>query len=278
MFGEGRLTIFRRKNKKTIYGGYKNYRSPKVFSGSKIREKKSVNFPKISFTAYKRIFVVVIVLFLVGYFLFSPRFSIKEVIIEGNNLVLGDTLKSYIPLNGNIFRFNGAVTKDKILAENPEIKSIQIIRGLPDAIKISVIEHDNRMIWQSGSDKYLVSVQGVVSKKINEGENFNYPTVVDSKSLPVAIGKEIVDPSFVAFVNNINDKFFDQTNIKPTTFEVQDTTFDVNLHTEAGFYVKFNTLRSSAVQLENLKKVLVAKRADIHEYIDLRIDGWAYYK
>jgi hypothetical protein len=37
-------------------------------------------------------------------------------------------------------------------------------------------------------------------------------------------------------------------------------------------------MRSSGKQLENLKKVLVEKRPDIKEYIDLRIDGWAYYK
>ena len=68
------------------------------------------------------------------------------------------------------------------------------------------------------------------------------------------------------------------TNIKPTHFEVVETTFDVNLHTEAGFYVKFNTMRASAKQLDNLKKVLVKKREEVHEYVDLRIDGWAYYK
>jgi len=37
-------------------------------------------------------------------------------------------------------------------------------------------------------------------------------------------------------------------------------------------------MRSSAKQLNNLKEVLVQKRNDIKEYIDLRIDGWAYYK
>ena len=272
------MISFRRKKKKTIYGGYRNYRTPRVFSGSRIKEKRQRSLPNISFFVWKIIFSLIILVALSGYFLSSDKFKIKEVIVEGNSLVLSDILKSYIPEGGNIFRFNSSTARDNITTDNPEVKSVQIIRGLPDAIKISVIEHDNEMIWQSGVDRYLVSVQGVVSKKLSDGENFDYPVVIDAKSLPVKTGMEVVDPTFIAFANNIFSKFFDATNIKPTTFEVTDTTFDVNLRTEAGFYVKFNTMRSSAVQLENLKKILVAKRADIHEYVDLRIDGWAYYK
>jgi cell division septal protein FtsQ len=168
--------------------------------------------------------------------------------------------------------------RKEIIKNNPEIANVEIYRGLPDAIKIVVLEHDGKLVWQSGDSSYLISSQGYVAKKIEAGESFDFPKIVDKKSIPVELGSSIISPSFVAFVTNIYSQFYSVTNIKPTNFEIDQTTFDINLYTEAGFYVKFNSLRSSAKQLDNLKQVLVAKRDQIHEYVDLRIDGWAYYK
>jgi hypothetical protein len=133
-------------------------------------------------------------------------------------------------------------------------------------------------VWQAGEDKYLVSTQGEVMRKITSEDTAKLPLIVDKKSIQVKAGDKIVSPNFIAFISNLNDGFFTTVNIKPTYFEVLETTFDVNLYTEAGFYIKLNSLRSSKKQLESLKTVLVEKRQDIHEYVDLRIDGWAYYK
>lgn len=217
-------------------------------------------------------------IFLFYLLFFSSKFQIKDVIIEGNKLITDQILGSYIPFRNNIFRFNTGAVEKKILQQNPEISSVQIIRGIPNAVKIVVSEHENKLIWQSGNDRYLISTQGKATKKLDEKDNFDLPTIIDAKSLPVNLGENLVSASFVAFVSNINDKFYDYTNVKPIGYEISETTFDVIVKTDAGIYVKLNSLRSSAVQLENLKKVLVAKKVDIHEYVDMRINGWAYYK
>lgn len=265
----------RRKISKSIRGGYKVYKKPSVFSGGKIKEKTNIKLP---FGLIKASFYLAAFLTIIFLFFFSNKFAVKDVIVEGNNIISTDKIESYIPVGDNIFRFNIKKTSQTILSENPEIKNVQILRGIPDAVKVIVLEHDNKLVWQTGNDKYLISSQGEVTKKINEGESFNLPIVIDLKNFPITIGSRLVSPSFIAFVLNLNDKFFEYTNIKPVGFEIPDTTFDVNLKTEAGFYVKFNTMRSSTKQLENLKKILVEKRQDIHEYVDLRIDGWGYYK
>jgi hypothetical protein len=115
-------------------------------------------------------------------------------------------------------------------------------------------------------------------KLITGEEGRGLPKVIDKKNFSVSPGKKLVSPNFIAFIVNINQGFFNAVNIKPLDFEVDETTFDVVLRTEAGFYVKLNSLRSSKKQLENLKLVLVNKRPEIKEYVDIRIDGWAYYK
>jgi len=262
-------------NQGFIRGGYRQYRHPSVFGGKEKKPKRELSFPKINV----RLLIYIVLLLAALYYVFlSGKFVIKDVIVEGNKNVPSDKIAQYVHKGSNIFFINSSSLRKQILLENPEIADVQIMRGIPDAVKIVVLEHENRVIWQTGGVKYLISTQGEVTKKIEEGETYQYPLVNDSKNLPVTLGQDIVSPNFIAFIININDKFFEATNIKPTYFEVPQTTFDVYLYTEAGFYVKFNSMRSSAKQLDNLKKVLVEKRADVHEYVDLRIDGWAYYK
>lgn len=261
-----------------IYGGpSRKYRSPRVF-GARKEQKKKLELPTIPKTFWKFLLYVLIIVFLSYLVFFSNKFVVKDIIVEGNSSVTNERLQSYIPMNSNIFRLDIDLIKKNILHENSEIKTVEVYRGIPDAMKIIVTEYENKLRWQTVDGVYLVSAQGKITKKMGEGESYDYPLIVDTKNIPVNLGDYVVSANFVAFVLNAHEKFFEVTNIKPTNFEVTETTFDINLRTEAGFYVKLNTMRSSTKQLDSLKTVLVSKRAEITEYVDLRIDGWAYYK
>lgn len=234
--------------------------------------------PQFVKSIWKPAITILLMLIVLFYLLFSSKFEIRDILIQGNSLTSEQRIKSYIPQNANIFLFNIDKTKKQILAENPEIKDIEIYRGIPNALKIVVLEFDNKMIWETGGTRYLVSSQGRVTKQISDGETFDYPRVADSKNIAINLGDYIVSPSFVSFVINIQNNCFDITNMKPAYYSISETTFDLNLYTESGLYVKLNTMRSSTKQLENMKRVLVSKGSNIKEYIDLRIDGLAYYK
>lgn len=266
---------FRKDYRRQLYGGYRKFRRPSIFKGTEIKQKKEFKLPKIPF---KTLLWFVVILVAIYYLFFSGKFLVKDIIVEGNKMVPAEKISSVISKRQNILLFSISKTKKEILKDNPEIKNIEIYRGIPNAVKIVVLEHEGKMLWQSGDSVYLISSQGAVAKKLESGETFDLPKVVDKRAVPVEIGSSLLSSNFVAFIANIQGQFFNTVNIKPTYFEVDETTFDVNLYTEAGFYVKFNSLRSSAKQLDNLKQVLIAKRDAIHEYVDLRIDGWAYYK
>jgi cell division septal protein FtsQ len=259
-----------------VYGGYKQFRTPKVFSGRKIKPKKEFHFPRIP---YKIIIYSAIIVSAVYLIFFSSEFKIKDIIVEGNHLILTEKVDGYFPKNSNILTINLTKKKKEILKDNPGIQDLQIYRGIPNAIKIVILEYQNKIVWQTSAGQYLVSSSGIVTEKINPGDKngIGLPVVVDDKNLPVTLGAQLLSPNFIAFVYNINSNFFNETNVKVTGFEVPDTTFGVNVKTDAGFYVKFNTIRSSAKQLSDLKNILVEKKADIHQYVDIRIDGWAYY-
>jgi len=252
-----------------------SYKNQRVFSGENLEEKPGITF---SYSSLKYIFITLCVIALFYAVFFSSFFAISEVIVEGASNVSKEELSSAMPQGKNIFLLKSHDLENEILKKFPQIESAQIYRGIPNAIKIVVYERDSRLIWQSGEHKYSVSSQGEITKKIDPSIVSELPSVIDKKNIPVIPGERLVSPNFVAFVNNIYSTFFTEINIKPLNFEISETTFDIDLLTEAGFYVKLNTMRSSKKQLDNLKLVLDAKRQDIHEYVDLRIDGWAYYK
>lgn len=239
------------------------------------KEKIGFAFP---FKTFKKIFFLGVILWLVYYIFFSKLFLINEVIIEGNKLVAKDDVARLVPMKKNIFLIHSLDLKKNILRSFPEVRDAVVYKGIPNTVKIILIEREPSIVWQSGGDYYLISDSGEVAKKIGNEEFKNLPLVVDKKNLPLPSSGSVVSPSFIAFALNIYNEFFSEVNVKPDHFEIGETTFDLNLFTADGFYVKFNSLRRSKKQLSDLKSVLAAKRADIHEYVDLRIDGWGYYK
>ena len=265
---------FKRNNRK-LGGGYLKYRSPSIYD----RTPKKNNFEfKFSKGLIKLIVYALIFSGLLYFFFFSAKFQVKDIFVEGNNLLTRDEVLSAFHPNQNIFLFDAKRTKDALVGKFPEIESLEIYRGIPNALKIVLLEREGKIVWQSGEEKYLLSSQGEVARKIVGDEGKGMPIVIDKKGLPVSLGNTLVSSNFIAFILNLNSNFYKEVNINPINFEINETTFDVNLSTDAGFYIKFNSLRSSKKQIDSLKKVLVDKRQDIHEYIDLRIDGWAYYK
>jgi len=264
------------KNSRMKDVDYRKYRAPAVFNVVKPKESREIKIPGAT---WKYLFLILAILGLLYFLFYSSYFKINDVMVEGNLLVPTAEIEQSVTKGENIFRFNSKSTQAAILQSHPEIADVEVLRGLPNAIKIVVLERDRKMVWQSGGVNYLVSSEGIATKKIdNDTDGKDLPQVVDKQNLPVEQGTTLVSPAFVEFINEINTSFFSTVNIHPTHFEVTETTFMVDLYTDAGFYVKLDTLRSPEKQLSDLKAILVAHRADIHEYVDLRVNGWGYYK
>ncbi|MDO8443980.1 MAG: FtsQ-type POTRA domain-containing protein [bacterium] len=261
--------------KKSFPSTKRKYRSPAIYNPTGRSEKKKI---KASPFLIRLAFFAVFLFGVIYYLFFSSQFQITEVIVEGNSLVSKEDIINVLPQQQNIFLFKINQDREIILSKFPEISQVEIYRGIPDAIKIVVLERENKIVWQTNNEMYFVSTEGDTTRKISQSEAGNLPVVSDTKNLAVKPGSRLVSPNFVAFITNIYSAFQSEDNIKPVNFEVTETTFNVNLKTDAGFYIKLNSLRSSQKQLSDLKLILAEHRPDIHEYVDLRIDGWAYYK
>jgi len=264
------------KKNSFVRGGYRLFKKPALFNNfeKKKNKKISINYYRLS----KTLLIVIIFLVLVYSLFFSKFFKVKDILVEGNNYISTEKITSIVRPGRNIFMFNSGLAEKQIIAAFSEIHDVHIYRGIPNALKIVVLEREGKIVWESNGKKYLISSLGEVMRELSDTDSSNFPLIKDVRNFPVNPGEQLVSPSFIAFISNIKQNFFASTGIQPTFFEIQTTTFDVYLHTGANFYVKFNSLRSSVKQLDNLKLVLADKREKISEYVDLRIDGWAYYK
>lgn len=230
-----------------------------------------------------------IILFLIGIMLviywlfFSSFFEVKNVDLKRTSLVDGEQVKKVVmfALNNesNIFLYNGTEIAEKIKENFPLISEVNIQKGIPDTIRIIIIERQPKIVWQTEGKKYLVDEDGLAYLEADVNNAKELPVVIDSRNVPVKLSTKIVSRNFLNFVREMIDKFNPRSGLKIKELRVDETTFDLNILTTDGFSVIFDTTRSAENELDDLHRVLAhLNGAKPKEYIDLRVEGWAYYK
>lgn len=187
----------------------------------------------------------------------------------------------------NILWLSVTRPEEAILATQPSIKEIEILRGIPDTLRVKLIERQPAMIWQVGDIWYTVDETGFIfkeqqiSKKPDGSLDYpdtDLPVVVDTKNIPTKITTTIVRPQFITFVRDLKERLPKDYNVQLVRVEVGETTFSVKAITSAGWGILFDTTRRLDAQLSTLAKVLAVNRDAIKEYVDVRVRGWVYYK
>lgn len=234
------------------------------------RDKKTFKFP----WKMVRFFLFLVFVAALVYLLFySPYFSIQDIRVEGTkNQEIQNTAS--LVKGKNLWLFDKKKLEEDLL-KYAEISQVQIKRWPLKTLKIKIVEKAEGIVWQTGEKKYLLDIQGVVTRVVEES---NLPAVNDLKNAPVEIGKPVVTPLFVNFVKNLNLKFTPKTGLPLNEISVPaETTFEIIVKTER-FKVIFDTQGDLDAQLDNLTRVYQVKKDEIKEYMDLRIEGRVYYK
>ncbi len=252
-------------------------KNPALFYNSKsiVSANTNINY-KIIFNSIKILILTIALIYLTFY---SKIFSIKEIIVSGNNNIKTEDITRYSYLGNNILFEKTDDIENNILSNIPEINNVRIYKGIPSALKIIVEENKPTMLWVTNDKKYLINDLGKAYKEINDISVYsNLPIIYDNKNISLSIPSKITTQKYIYFVTYIKDNIKNEVNIEPDTFFVEETTVDLNLRTKNGYYIKFDTLRSPQQQIKNLKLVLMQKKEAVTEYIDVRVNGWAYYK
>lgn len=109
------------------------------------------------------------------------------------------------------------------------------------------------------------------------------PVVVDESGAPVSIGKPALAGSTVAFIQSINFQL-QQKHIGVSSFTLPADTGELDLYpADAHYFVKFNLIDASTATQQigtflAVRHYLAGQGTAPAQYVDVRIDGRAYYK
>lgn len=247
-----------------------SYRNPKVFNLPFEEPKRKKRPLKI----WKPLLIIIVLVGVYYFFFMSPVFQIKNIIADRNiPTAVTDYLQKY--KGENIFKLKSKQIHDDLLTKYPELVDINVLRGIPDSIKVTFKERSPELIWQSGMQLYLMDDSGIVFKEVqNIG---SLPTVKDNNALPVKMEQQVVTSSFVSFVTDLHNKLAEK-GFEIDHFEVNETTFQVEAVTSARLLLKFDVTRAVDDQISDLEKFWQDHSSEPKSYIDLRVAGKVFYK
>lgn len=251
-----------------------SYVSPKIYT----RTSRDVN---ISFNPIYIWIVLVLILIglLVWWLFFSDFFKIKEIAIDG---AINESIKTEIDqfYGQNIFLFTVGA-KDKELAEKQtSIEKLNIIKGIPDMLKIEILVRKPVIRWKSQDKIYYIDDEGIVFNLENETEEYNdLPLVNDAQNLDAILGNKMVTDDFVQFVLDLKSQMSEKIKDKEIEeIRINETTLNLEIQLKDSYKVYFDTIGDLSKQIEILGKIIEKHDKDIHEYVDLRVENKGYYK
>lgn len=222
--------------------------------------------------------VLLLVGFFVYVFLIGDYFQVKKVVVKGST---NEHVLEYLETfkGKNIFSINNFKMASEIKKIYPQAYNVNVLKGLPNMLKVTTTKRSVVMLWQSDGKVYMVDKMGIVFQEApGLGEQNNLPLVIDTRNFDVTLGKRLVSWKFIDFVSIVHNNFYPIENIKMTRIEIDETSFHPVLVTEAGWKVFVDVNVPPEDQLNDLKIILDKHRNDIAQYVDLRIPGYGYYK
>jgi cell division protein FtsQ len=209
----------------------------------------------------------------------STWFNLREIVIEGNQVILADDLKtlSSVRMGTNILKLS-----PKNIAENvsghPFVKTAVVKRLFPNRLRLIITERSPLIIAQN-ADMYLaIDEVGYCLESLSMmgADKTKLPRVLAGEDiLLLKPGDQTKDPGVLAALALIKqlDPFF-MENIRE--FQAM-TAWDLTLITRDGLPVYFGPPDKLAEKLQYYEEILVKNSVECNgntlEYVDLRYDS-----
>jgi len=250
-----------------IYTNYKIIQRTEKFKPEKSKSK--INYSQILF-----FITIFLIIFLIYVFFYSSYFSIKNIDLIGN---YNDLTVEYIQsINGkNIFRFGSRKIKKDIKEKLPIVKDVKVVVGFPNTLKIFINERESELIWETQGRKYLVDREGVV---FTETEKTDIKIIRDEKNLPIKLGNKLVSSELISIIRSIEIKLPAILDEEIDHFGIGESLFVITVYTKNSKRIIFYTQVPLAYQLTVLDELIKKDKDNIKEYVDLRVEGYGFYK
>ncbi len=218
----------------------------------------------------------------------SSLFRIAKVEVEGAVTVSSEDVHMQVqnvitssPLTQNIIFVPTGKISEELKKQNYQIAEAEVKRTGLNSISVKLTEQKPSILWSSGNTLSVIGANGhAYDGEITQLMKDKLVTVVDSTNLPVKKGEKVVTQEFVDFVNAVHEQLPNK-GIAVAQYQIGDSTTEILVKTEQGYYIRFDTTRSVEQQLQDLSAVLTQLKKTgkkPSEYIDLRINGKVFYK
>lgn len=189
-------------------------------------------------------------------------------------------------LNRNKLTFDGAKLSRDLRKQFPEITSVSVTIPLVAHRPIVYIQTARpALVLAASNGTFVLSASGralVPSTQLAGLDSLNLPLVGDQSGLGVSVGKQIITSENVSFIEDVAAQLAAKNvPIAAMTLPAATSQLDVQL-TGKAYSVKFNLQSNTAMQQVGTflaTKSQLEKQGTVPaKYIDVRVDGRAYYQ
>lgn len=126
-----------------------------------------------------------------AFLLTSPRFSVRQVTVEGNSALDADAVAALAGVMGRPIWFVEPGQAVARLAENAYVDSASVELALPDRATIRIAERRPEVRWLAGGVQYLVDRTGKVLGPAQEPADANVLVITDNSHLELQPNEQI---------------------------------------------------------------------------------------
>ena len=199
-----------------------------------------------------------------------------------------DALFAKSEWNRNKLTINTSAISDQLKRDFPELAAVSVALPLFGHYPTVYIQpsEPSLVIISQPSGSFVLNNNGVALLGANNQAaqlaNLNVPTVVDQSGIPVSIGQTVLASTTVSFITTVAAQLHAQ-HIGFTSMVLPDSASELDVYLNGQpYYARFNTEDDSALQqvgaLIAVMKHLQSQGITPHSYIDVMVDGRAYYK
>lgn len=229
------------------------------------------------------LFAVLLLYIIVSQFTAHVRVVLHDFPDQNVQSTYENTLQAYFnrhPIERLRMFANTSAMTSFIEATNPEVKALTVEPSSKFATStIQIIARHPIAGWNTHGQAEYVDENGVAFRR-----NY-YPTpklqIIDRSNIPIAAGQAIASDTFLGFVGQLVGALHTR-GYRVTRVEIPDaTTRQVNVRLEhAPYYIKCLVDRSAEEQAEDISRVAryLTKHRVTPRYVDVRVEGKAYYK
>lgn len=226
---------------------------------------------------FKRVLIITFCVGIIWFFLFSSFFTVNNIEISGTQLVAKKAIIDILPKGENIFLYPVKEKNREILSHYPEISSTAIFRGLPNSIKIEITEYSPSVLWKRNITCGFVNENGIFYYLLKEElTDFQLPLVIENIPSQLKVKDQVATASFITFVKEVKEGFFDLPQITFDHVELGVNNFDIVIKTKENIDILMSTDEDLNRQLFYLKEILEKRRDKVTKKIDVRIPRWGY--